>query len=54
MDKKKTLKVLTTIVPIVALGINYIADLLVDREKDEKYVSKEELSKLLKDQKESE
>jgi hypothetical protein len=54
MDKKKVLKVLTSIVPAVALGVNFLADYLVDKEKDEKYVSKEELSQLLKDQKESE
>ena len=54
MDKKKVLKGLTAIVPIVALVINHLADYLVDKERDDKYVSKEELSQLLNDQKESE
>lgn len=51
---KKLLKGLTAVVPIVALGINFLADYLVDKEKDEKYVSREELDKLLNDKKESE
>lgn len=50
---KKVLKGLTAIVPLVALGINALADYLVDKERDEKYVSREELDKLLKDKKES-
>lgn len=53
MNKKKVLKGLTAIVPLVAMGVNFIADYLVEKEKDEKYVSKEELAKLLADKKES-
>lgn len=50
---KKLLKGLTALVPIAALGINLLADYLVDKERDEKYVSREELNKLLNDKKES-
>ena len=49
MDKSKVLKGLTAIVPIVALGINFLADYLVEKERDEKYVSREELDRLLND-----
>lgn len=54
MDKGKVLKGLTALVPVIALGFNALADYLTDKERDEKYVSKEELSKLLNDKKESE
>lgn len=53
MDKKALLKGLTALVPIVALGANFLADYLVNKERDEKYVSREELNKLLSDKKES-
>ena len=53
MDKKAVLKGLTALVPVVALGINFLADYLVNKERDEKYVSREELDKLLEDRKES-
>lgn len=51
---KKLLKGLTALVPVAALAINYFADYLVDKERDEKYVSREELNELLKNKKESE
>lgn len=51
---KKVLKGLTTLVPIAALAINFLADYLVDKERDEKYVSREELEQLLNNMKESE
>ena len=51
---KKVLKGLTAFVPIAALAINFLADYLVDKERDEKYVSREELNELFKNTKESE
>jgi hypothetical protein len=53
MDKKKVFKICATIIPPIATALSFIADWVIDKEKDEKYVSKEELSQLLKDQKES-
>ena len=47
MKKGKVLKVLTSLVPVVALAVNALADHLSNKERDEKYVSKEELSELL-------
>lgn len=54
MDKKQILKGLTALVPIAALGINFLADYLTNKERDEKYVSREELNELLNGRKESE
>jgi hypothetical protein len=54
MDKKQILKGLTALVPIAALGINFLADYLSNKERDEKYVSREELNELLSGRKESE
>ena len=50
---KKLLKGLTALVPVIALAANALADYLTDKERDEKYVSREELDKLLNDKKES-
>ena len=49
----KLLKGLGALVPIAALALNLLADHLADKERDEKFVSREELDKLLKDKKES-
>jgi hypothetical protein len=46
-------KGLLAIVPVAALAINFLADYLADKEKDAKYVTKDELKTLLKDKKES-
>lgn len=53
MNKQKLIKGLTAIVPIAALFMDFVADYLSEKEKDQKYVSREEFEKLLKDKKES-
>lgn len=50
---KKLVKGLTAVVPIAAMALSFIADRLVDKERDEKYVSREELHELLKNKEES-
>ena len=50
---KKLLKGIGALVPVAALALNLLADHLADKERDEKFVSKEELEQLLKDKKES-
>lgn len=50
---KNVLKGLTAIVPVAALVLNFVADYLDDKKRDETYVSKEEFDKFLNDNKES-
>lgn len=50
---KNVLKGLTAIVPVAALVLNFVADYLEDKKRDETYVSKEELNKILNEKKES-
>lgn len=53
MDKK-ALKVLAAFVPAAAIAIDFLADYLANKERDEKYVTREEFNQLLNESKESE
>ena len=53
MNKKQVFKTLAAIVPIAAAGLSFFADYLANKERDEKFVSREELNELLNSRKES-